>query len=76
MIKAINIAKNHLGDNHYIVANRITNLANVHCRQGRYSAAQDEYKQAVIICDSRLPPEHPITIKCRKKLADFLKQEK
>lgn len=78
LIKAINIAKNHLGDNHYIVANRLTNLANVHHKQGRYSEAKHEYEQAVRICDycGCGDRDHSTTIKCRKSLANFLKQEK
>jgi tetratricopeptide (TPR) repeat protein len=64
-----------LGAEHPDTATSLNNLANFLRDQGNYAAAEPLYRRALAILETKLPPNHPNTIKVRNNLSQLLKQK-
>lgn len=68
-IKALELDKRLLGDNHPHVALSLNNLAELYKSQGSYSQAEPLLQEALDIFERRLAVNHPHTITVRENLA-------
>ncbi len=70
-VKALELDKTLLGENHPNVAESLNNLAQLYCSQGRYAEAEPLYEEALEILQQVFEINHPKMVTVRENLENL-----